>query len=53
MGGEPKTLKQIETAQSVLNDILEIIEEVDVDAAHTTTLKVGFETPLMSLREAG
>jgi hypothetical protein len=26
MGGEPKTLKQIEAAQSVLNDILEIID---------------------------
>ena len=26
MGGEPKTLKQIETAQSVLDDILEIID---------------------------
>jgi len=26
MGREPKTLKQIETAQAVLNDILEIIE---------------------------
>jgi hypothetical protein len=25
MGREPKTLKQIETAQSVLNDVLEII----------------------------
>jgi hypothetical protein len=26
LGGEPKTLKQIEAAQSVLNDILEIID---------------------------